>query len=41
VHVSGGSLRDIRNVLVTETGLRYAAWDLRLGVDRHFGRPRE
>jgi len=40
VHVSGGGLRDIDNVLVTETGLRYSAWDVRLGLTKDFGRTR-
>jgi hypothetical protein len=40
VNVSGGRLRDIDNVLVSETGLRYSAWDLRLGLTKDFGRTR-
>lgn len=37
-HASGGRFADVRNVLVTETGWRYAAHDLRLTGGARFGR---
>ena len=41
VNLSGGRLRDIENVLVVERGLRYAVWDVRLGLIKDFGRTRD
>jgi hypothetical protein len=40
VNANGGRLRDIDNALVTETGLRYSVWGVRLGLRKDFGRAR-
>lgn len=37
-HASGGRFADVRNVVVTETGWRYAAYDIRLTGGARFGR---
>jgi hypothetical protein len=39
-HASAGRFADVRNVLVTETGWRYGAFDLRLTGGARFGKPR-
>jgi hypothetical protein len=38
---AAGSLGDVRNLLVVETGRRYSVVEFKVAIVRHFGRPKE